>query len=63
MKGQGFMALIFVLIIAIGVAVPIASTLVVAANLSGTDATIAGFVVTLLLVAVLSLIARAGGIA
>jgi len=63
MKGQGFMGLIFVIIIAIGVAVPIAATLVTAANLSGTDATIAGFTVTLLLVAVLSLIARAGGIA
>lgn len=63
MKGAGFMGLIFVIIIAVGVAVPIASTLVTAANLTGTDATIAGFVVTLLLVAVLSLIARAGGIA
>lgn len=63
MKGQGFMGLIFVIIIAVGVAVPISSTLVTAANLSGTDATVAGFVVTLLLVAVLALIARAGGIA
>ena len=63
MKGQGFMGLIFVIIVAIGVAVPIASSLVTAANLTGTDATIAGFVVTLILVAVLALIARAGGIA
>ena len=63
MKGQGFMGLIFVIIIAMGVAIPISTTLISAANLTGVNATIAGFIVTLLLVAVLALIARAGGIA
>lgn len=60
---MAFMNIIFVIIVAIGVAVPIATSVVSAANLTGTDATLAGFITTLLIVAVLALIARAGGMA
>jgi len=59
----GFMGLIFVIIIAIGVAVPITTTVVTTANLTGLNATLAGFCVTFMILSVLSLIARMGGMA
>jgi hypothetical protein len=58
---SGFMGLIFVIIVAIGVAIPITATIITSANLTGLNATLAGFVTTFLILSVLSLTARMGG--
>jgi hypothetical protein len=59
----GLMGLIFVIIVSIGVAIPITTTVITSANLTGLNATLAGFCVTFLVLSVLSLIARMGGMA
>lgn len=60
---SGFMGLIFVIIVAIGVAIPITASVVTAANLTGLNATLAGFVTTFLILSILALTARMGGMA
>ena len=50
---EGFINVMVATILGIGVAVPVASQVVTAANLSGTDATLAGFITTLIIVALL----------
>jgi hypothetical protein len=50
---SGFINVMVAVILGIGVAVPVASSVITAANLTGTDATLAGFITTLIIVALL----------
>jgi len=58
----GLIGVMVAVIIGIGVAVPVSSGVVTSANLTGTDATLAGFIttliVTVIIVAIISLIGR-----
>jgi len=48
-----YVAIMVAVIIGIGVVVPIAQSTVSSANLTGTDATLAGFISTLVIVAII----------
>jgi len=50
---KGMIGIMVAVIIGIGVAVPVAGAVVTAANLTGTDALLAGFITTLLIVAII----------
>jgi hypothetical protein len=50
---KGLIGVAVAVIIGIGVAVPITSSVVASANLTGTDSLIAGFLTTLIVVAIL----------
>jgi len=47
-----FIDVMVAVIIGIGVAVPVSAAVITAANLSGTDALLAGFITTLIIVAI-----------
>lgn len=49
---DGFIQVMVAVIIGVGVAVPVSSTIVTSANLTGTDALLAGFITTLIIVAI-----------
>lgn len=49
---SAFINIMVAVIIGVGVAVPITSSVVESANLSGTDAILAGFITTLIIVAI-----------
>jgi hypothetical protein len=50
--GQGFVMVMVAVIIGVGVAVPVCSAIITQANLTGTDATLAGFITTLIIVSI-----------
>jgi len=50
--GGAFINIMVAVIIGIGVSVPIASSVITSANLTGTDAVLAGFITTLIIVAI-----------
>ena len=50
---SGFINVMVAVILGVGVAVPVAQSVIASANLSGTDATLAGFITTLIIVALL----------
>ena len=60
-KGEGVMNLIFAIILVVAVAIPIASSVVSAANLTGITATVAGYITLFLALGVLYLVARSTG--
>jgi hypothetical protein len=49
---DGFVQVMVAVIIGIGVAVPVASAVITSANLTGTNAILAGFITTLIIVAI-----------
>jgi hypothetical protein len=55
---DGFIQVMVAVIIGIGVAVPVSSAVVTAANLSGTNSLLAGFITTLIIVAIVVGIAQ-----
>jgi len=55
---NAFIDVMVAVIIGIGVAVPVAAAVITAANLSGTDALLAGFITTLIIVAIVVGITR-----
>jgi hypothetical protein len=53
MIASGFVNVMVAVIIGIGVVVPVSTSVITAANLQGTDATLAGFITTLVIVALI----------
>lgn len=50
---KGLIGVMVAVLIGIGVTVPVASSIVTGANLTGTDAVIAGFITTLIITAII----------
>ena len=50
---QGLIGTMVAVIIGIGVAVPVTSSIVTSANLTGTDATLVGFITTLIITVII----------
>jgi len=50
---KGMIGVMVAVIVGIGVAVPVSSGVITAANLTGTDATLAAFITTLLITAII----------
>ena len=55
---DGFIQVMVAVIIGIGVAVPVSAAVVTSANLSGTNSILAGFITTLIIVAIVVGIAQ-----
>lgn len=50
---RGLIGVMVAVIVGIGVSVPVASSVITSANLTGTDAVLAGFITTLIIVAII----------